>query len=801
MKKEEVQKAVSQETFVPVSNPASSESDAAFVNRTDPDHGTRHYPYIVAAVVTVLVAALCAFSVFRSPKAPPDKADDAEQSAGYDSAVEADGEIRRDAVEDEDASDTAAAESLRVAEAQNISAALTDPEALSNIFRFDVFNDTLVHSLLEESPSNDPSGVRTTILRIYAPTRVYTDDSSFLVRINRYTADVTFRGTYAETLRDYGDSCDHILTAEEYPICVAVGIKKADGTDITDEEVSAIQSTFHMKCAEPLPQYASVSMFETIGVAGDSWTAGTVYNEENTKNVTRSGQGWAENLARQNGIRCFNFALGGTSIRTWYNADHEKGGLKGLLASDAVGLYILSFGGSNDWKEEGSSSVRGWYNGDDDPAETDQYYWGSIGDISEYDDYRDYPLTFYGYYGRIIEQIQIHAPDSMIILTSPNTYPISRQRCVDAYTAVQEIAQHYGLPYLDLRNDQYFQYWQSGEMLNGKHPTAAAYSGMGMAMNRLISKCISDNWQYFRDYLGQLRTVPLEWAPLVKGSSTARDPSPDNRTQSENNPGSGKGSSIYPLKIGSYTARSQGACLNGDSFIWLIYTKDHKINKYSMNVNSGIAGVETLPVDEDVLNHCNGITYNPAEGCYYVATMLPEQGIVKLDSGFNYVASFNLEDENSNPILVMGIAYDRKNNKYIISGDKSNYGLYIFDASWNLESTLPVDLSKEHGSLQDVETDGTFIYRCAVGRIDGVMHSWLRTYLYDGTFIEEVDVYHLVGEEMEGLAYDWNSGVFFAHTNSKDVTRTNVYLISPNQMAYHGADMALWQMRQEDEGA
>lgn len=390
--------------------------------------------------------------------------------------------------------------------------------SLTGIFRHSLedANTRLTISLLQDYPSSENTGIRTYIFSVYSPTRIHVSDNSLLVRINRYSTFLSFTGNYVETLRRYALGCDYIVTSDSYPVYIAVGIRKNDLSEMTSADVETITEKLTIKAIDEL-NYTDISMFQTFAVAGDSWTAGTIYNIAHTAQITRTGQGWAENLARQSGIECTNYAVGGTSVRTWYNFNDGVNicGMKGLLESNAQGLYILSLGGSNDW-QAGTGGARGWEIGADDPTDTTTYYMGSIADISGYNDYNDYPLTFYGYYGRIVEQIQEHAPNSRIIITSPNTYPTLSERCTACYSAVEEIAEYYGLPYMDLWKSPYYSVWKNTNLLNGLHPVASTYAGMAKAIGRLFSDVVKDNWEYFREYNGDLTTIPVTWSELVK---------------------------------------------------------------------------------------------------------------------------------------------------------------------------------------------------------------------------------------------------------------------------------------------
>ena len=394
------------------------------------------------------------------------------------------------------------------------------------IYRYPVYSTGLTISRLTTTPSSNRTGLRTGIFAIYAPTRIYVSDQTLKVRINEYTTSTTFTDAYKTTIRDYSNACDYVVYGENYPMYIAVGIMKPDSSEMTYTDLATISGQFSVMAADDAP-YADLSMFQSISVSGDSWSAGAVHSIDGApaKTVSNIGQGWAENMARQHGVECVNFAIGGTSVRTWfnYNGDNQTIGMRGLLAADAVGLYILSLGGSNDW-QSGADGARGWDLGNDVHGSS-TYYMGSISDISG-NDYTAYPKTFYGYYGRIIEMIQAHAPNSRIIITTPNTFPTSSEKCLACYDATAEIAEHYGLPYLDLRRCDYFNYWRDGRdsvtqgvdnsIMNDKHPTAAMYSGMGRSVGKLIPEIIKENAAYFREYNGDIVTVPVTWSQVLK---------------------------------------------------------------------------------------------------------------------------------------------------------------------------------------------------------------------------------------------------------------------------------------------
>lgn len=251
----------------------------------------------------------------------------------------------------------------------------------------------------------------------------------------------------------------------------------------------------------------------------------------------------------------------------------------------------------------------------------------------------------------------------------------------------------------------------------------------------------------------------------------------------------------YPEKVAYAAYRCQGGCLVGDSFIWLLYNSTGKVIMHSLDVLTGVHTGATLPdgTDTSVLYHVNDITYNPTNQQYYVATLLDSGPIAVLSSGFVYQSSITPVDGNGAAVIASGVAYDRLNDRYIVAG-QNDFNFYVYDNAWAYVETITPQTDTEQTVLQGIETDGTYIYRART-RSGGANAPHIRTYAMDGTFLGEYDIEQLMGEELEGIAYDWDNGVFFVNTNTKGSAQTNIYLISPNAMSYHAVDMVAYLLR------
>lgn len=205
-----------------------------------------------------------------------------------------------------------------------------------------------------------------------------------------------------------------------------------------------------------------MGLFSTFAVIGDSFASGNI-GSDNTK------MRWGQILANRFGIGYLHLSKGGLSTRTWLT---DANGLAKMQSSAAQDLYIFALG-INDSKISN--------------------YIGAITDITNYNDPSQYPDTFYGNYGKIIEAVRTKAPGARLIMTTvaPNIANIN--------TAIRAIAQYYQIPLIDIVNDVFFSdtsYWKAS--FYGGHPSALGYSSMAKRYAFLISKCITTNKEYFR---------------------------------------------------------------------------------------------------------------------------------------------------------------------------------------------------------------------------------------------------------------------------------------------------------------
>lgn len=260
-------------------------------------------------------------------------------------------------------------------------------------------------------------------------------------------------------------SCDIVDAAGEFQICV-------DRNNAVYHRIlwgdPSYWTPWELESTETEKIKPSISLFQNIGIIGDSYASGELYVDSTyTDHYDIS---WGQILARKNGIKAINFSKGGLTTRDWLADDH---GLSLINSSDPQDLYIIALG-INDYQKLGDS------------------YLGAENDVNTGAN------TFYGNYGKIISAIRAKAPQAKIVLS---TMSYDTQGTAHNYNeAIKTLAQHFGLPVIEQNNDPLFTSDLYLNHMVGGHPTAPVYAAMANAFQRLIEKSMIDNLDYFMTY-------------------------------------------------------------------------------------------------------------------------------------------------------------------------------------------------------------------------------------------------------------------------------------------------------------
>lgn len=220
------------------------------------------------------------------------------------------------------------------------------------------------------------------------------------------------------------------------------------------------------------PTFAGMTMFEKIGVIGDSIACGWAKDKNNHNSRRNTGISWVQQMARTLGCTAYNLGASGVDPIEWFDSEYEFAQYC-YTQYNSIGfcdLYIIGLG-------------------------MNPCTLGNISDINE-SDYTQNGATFYGQYARIIQMINDEHPDAVVIcLTEPSTY--SGASAYDQ--AVRNICalNYINAQLVDLEND-YYDLFNTPEILaqhqpDGIHFTPYGYSLIAEAMTNALNDYISKN--------------------------------------------------------------------------------------------------------------------------------------------------------------------------------------------------------------------------------------------------------------------------------------------------------------------
>lgn len=217
--------------------------------------------------------------------------------------------------------------------------------------------------------------------------------------------------------------------------------------------------------------FPALSMFESVGVIGDSFASGAVYATGEL--VDHYNVSWPQVINRSFGVKVANYTKGGFSAQKWLN--NTKYGLARLNAEKPHGLYVIALG-INDAQTLGTAKL------------------GTIADVDS-----DSTDSFYSYYGRVVRAVREHAPSAIVLLSTLARWGGAYDQYSDA---VKVIGAHYSLAVIDLSESAFFKsaFFAGNQLRN--HPTAVNYSAMAKEYTNLIEKTLEENAALYSGFIG-----------------------------------------------------------------------------------------------------------------------------------------------------------------------------------------------------------------------------------------------------------------------------------------------------------
>ena len=275
-----------------------------------------------------------------------------------------------------------------------------------------------------------------------------------------------FYNSNADGTISYGDdilSQIMINEGDDYESLTVPYIVPVTNFDILDDSIEA------NKIKVSKETLVGLDVFKTIGCVGDSYTEG--YFNINGSTFVDKTLSYPASIARHNGNTVINYGKSGATTRSYVTST-----LPTVITDSAKSLYILALG-INDANQLGLP------------------YLGELADIHDSDPSLNAD-TFYGNYGKIVQNIKNHAQNAKFVFVGCMR-PSSLNANYGVYTtAIEEIAEHYGATFYDPMDDDAFNYAVL-TTLSGGHPTATGYNAIARVMERNISRLINERPLYF----------------------------------------------------------------------------------------------------------------------------------------------------------------------------------------------------------------------------------------------------------------------------------------------------------------
>ena len=351
--------------------------------------------------------------------------------------------------------------------------------AVTTMAEQDVTGTTVNGYVKEENGSfaSSTSYTRTRLIPVFSGCSYYYTGRIYSgICVAGYDLNKVFVGPVLSTAGTYRDQ---LLTIPDTVKYIAACRINSDSPALKvvcrGELLSAVYETAADEANEYFPnmqpeEMTSVSLFERIGVLGDSYSCGAIYDIQGATGGVHMNMSWPKILGRMSGTTCIPYADPGTTAKTFLT---KSMCMPQLLADPACNLYLFMLGINTETT-------------------------GTIADINDAD-YTQNADTFYGNMGRIYMQIMEHAPKAKVIFIK---FPFKGTTA--HWDAVEEIAEHYSCPCIDAGKEKYFSspFYSSSSHQGSGHPVGVTYAGMAKAMRRQIEKCMADNFDYFKNYTG-----------------------------------------------------------------------------------------------------------------------------------------------------------------------------------------------------------------------------------------------------------------------------------------------------------
>ena len=210
-------------------------------------------------------------------------------------------------------------------------------------------------------------------------------------------------------------------------------------------------------------------IFHKIGGIGDSLMSGELgyYNSEGKREyIDCPNYSWLSNLCKNIGAEAVHYSRGGLTTKTWLERKLSEMKAETVLPS----AYYIALGTN-------------------DATSSNPVTLGTI------DDRGTDNATFYGYYSKIINEIQSFNPNAKIFCCSLYYYNSTTQETVENYSnAIKELSDTYSNCYfVDFLSNYGSQYYNNTQFMSVSHFTTPGYVKVAKEIQNLTNKVIANN--------------------------------------------------------------------------------------------------------------------------------------------------------------------------------------------------------------------------------------------------------------------------------------------------------------------
>lgn len=221
------------------------------------------------------------------------------------------------------------------------------------------------------------------------------------------------------------------------------------------------------------------SVFTTLGVIGDSYSAGVIQKFSGGVYQTYKAfdqYSWGYIMGRENGITVTNYTLPGINFSGW-TGQYSQYGYDKFHADSKKDAYIIFLGLNEVWNTLGQYS-----------------------DIAGKN-----PSTTYGAISKLLDMVITDAPNSKFMIMTVPINPLTNAAFPTANVekinqAIIDNAKYYGIAILDSNQNSYLtsQYYKQNSTRNS-HPDPVNLSGMSGAIADMVKNAIVYYNSYFQD--------------------------------------------------------------------------------------------------------------------------------------------------------------------------------------------------------------------------------------------------------------------------------------------------------------